>query len=160
LGILVCGRPFLAIFSILLLPIYFPSALLALLIAANYYADRRSGRLEKVLGQQEKRAAQRENRERRAARAVEARKEELIRAFREPPKPAPVLTLAGPAQPPAPRKPPITLAEIREHAVATKDAAIRAYHNLPEWAQPISWGLAAGTPVSVAIVLFMLFRGR
>ena len=27
-----------------------------------------------------------------------------------------------------------------------------AYSNLPEWAQPITWGLAAATPISIIII--------
>jgi hypothetical protein len=41
-------------------------------------------------------------------------------------------------------------------AVLTKQSAVKAYRDLPEWAQPITWGLAAGTPVSALFFLFMI----
>ncbi len=37
-------------------------------------------------------------------------------------------------------------------------SAIDGYRALPEWAQPITWGLAAGTPFSIALVIFMVAR--
>lgn len=37
--------------------------------------------------------------------------------------------------------------------------SVRAYHELPEWGQPVVWGLAAGTPFSI-IAAFMFLRSK
>jgi uncharacterized membrane protein YqaE (UPF0057 family) len=59
--------------------------------------------------------------------------------------------------PPKPHKPVLTLKDIRDFLAQARDGAVFAYRNLPEWAQPITWGLAAATPVSVIIMIFALW---
>lgn len=51
-----------------------------------------------------------------------------------------------------------TLASIGAVLASAKKAAIQAYEELPEWAQPITWGLAAGMPMSALFFLFMITR--
>ena len=68
-------------------------------------------------------------------------------------------------RPKAPRPPLVTTEKVRrwsalarEHAIVAKTTALNAYRALPEWAQPITWGLAAATPVSFVMLTIFLCR--
>jgi len=62
--------------------------------------------------------------------------------------------------PPDPRKPLLTSEDIRVFISQTREGAMFAYSNLPEWAQPITWGLAAATPISIIIIAVSLWLSR
>ena len=181
LAILLCGRIFQAAFSLLLLPFYFPSALWAILVVADHKANKRTDRLIKAQGKaakatvttqvqvinqvtvinqpppaevgnplvdevirdRQRKAAERARTEAERVRLnlqlenerAKARRDRIIRMIASSPKQA--LNAIGSAG----------------------KASIVAYHELPEWAQPISWGLAAGTPFGViAAFLFLTKR--
>jgi len=160
LAILLCGRLFLAIFSILLTAcFYFPGALVALLVVSATLADERNRTLIIALDKSSK--AQLKAVERETRKLVEAMKDQQktqVAAAQAPQTPSPQ-TL------PPPRKPLLTMDQIRgaiaasrDGIIGAKDGAIFAYQNLPEWAQPIAWGLAAGTFISVGMTTIFLVR--
>ncbi len=172
LAILLCGKPFQALLSIPLLCMYFPSALWALLVVSDHKANRRTDRLIRAADRNAKellRSAERNAAEvARAVRQQQPRPQVIIQqqppasipadqAFvREQPKPSPA-SPAGELPPPAP-SPRFTLDDLRVMVARGRDAAIAAYRDLPEWAQPVAWGLAAGTPVAMALALFWMVR--
>lgn len=174
LAILLCGKPFQAILSLPLCVCYFPSALWAILVVSDHKATRRN---EAAMRGAEKSAAAMvkalDKNMRALTREVERETREIKRQAREAPVVlAPVaparqaIPAPAPEVEPAPRrKPLVTLAGIRTAIVGAKEGAIRgttsalaAYRELPEWAQPITWGLAAASPVSMVIAIFALSR--
>lgn len=174
LAILMCGRVFLCLISIPLCFLYFPSALLALLVVAAYYEDHHYDRfITASLGiersymkiwkshlnvvnesiREDTRAVRDERM--RARQAAKAQASHVTAQAPPPPR----------AAPRPPRRPLITRQGIEsarlmivEMATLTRDQSVAAYRSLPEWAQPITWGLAAGTPVSLVFVLVMILR--
>lgn len=162
LAIFLCGRPFLALFSVILLIGYFPAALVALLVVSNKYAQKRHLEQIAAIGEQTKTVT----------KAMKAASAASIKASAQRPSPVPTQAVAAapkaaaapaPAVASLPRAPLMVrikdgVAAIGPAFAATKEAAIQAYQDLPEWAQPITWGLAAGTPVSMAFVLFMVMK--
>jgi hypothetical protein len=169
LAILMCGHLFLALFSILLCPFYFPAALLALLVASDYYAARREDRhfnqamkIEKSYLKAYKSHVAEVNRglrdERKFVRAERRKLESQAKAERKQ-----MEADARALEPP--REPRFTwdrakaiAARTRELSIVAKESAVRAYRDLPEWAQPISWGLAAGSVASVGMMIFLAAR--
>lgn len=157
LAILMTGRLFQAVFSCFLLPFYFPSALWAILVVADHKANRRTAGVVAAIRKQKpadvkvttnvvtnvqvvnhfhdssfvdgmlREQADRAERAR-LAQAAE-RKQARNRAIRAAVLGLPALTA--------------------ETARSTRVASVRAYHALPEWAQPVVWGLAAGTPPAI-----------
>ena len=59
--------------------------------------------------------------------------------------------------PPVPRKPLLTSEDIRVFISQAREGVMFAYRNLPEWAQPITWGLAAATPISIMMIAMWLW---
>jgi hypothetical protein len=79
--------------------------------------------------------------------------------------PTPAPASLGPVTKPLPREPLITIegiqafcARVKDGAIQAKNHAMFAYQNLPEWAQPITWGLAAATPVVIIVMTFRLMN--
>jgi hypothetical protein len=177
LAILLCGKPFQALFSLLLLVFYFPSVLWALLVVVDHKANARN---RAVMANADRNAT-------RQVTALERQTRDLTRALQDQQKsPVGVVQVqqTGPTQPlpqrtnpavsltpkPAavsiarfmPTEPLITIegvrafcARVKVGAIQAKDGAIFAYQNLPEWAQPIAWGLAAATPVIIIVAALM-----
>jgi uncharacterized membrane protein YqaE (UPF0057 family) len=156
LAILLCGKPVQAMLCLLMCCSYFPAALWAMLIVSNHKADKRTAAMATAqLG-----ATQ----EQTAAIKQMVRLQQQAMLANVPAAPIPSLP-AAPIAPKPPRKPIVTMAGIRTAAstawaslVSAKGEAIRAYHNLPEWAQPITWGLAAGTPISIIMAIVIMLR--
>ncbi len=160
LAILLCGRLILAIFSI---PLWFcgwlPGALLALLVVSATLADRRNQELIQSIDKNAKVQV----------KAVQQQTRELTKAMKAQQQTSVINVQVAPASAPHPLPPPrtpmLTASNLRGAIVAAKDGligaksgAIFAYQNLPEWAQPIAWGLAAGTPVSLAMTAYFLMK--
>jgi uncharacterized membrane protein YqaE (UPF0057 family) len=149
LAILLCGRPFLAIVSIPLLGCYFPAAIVALLVVSEHKAKTRQKQFLNEL-----RAIHTEP-------SGETRRHPHVdQGFhlpapppekKRPAKPAPV-EAPTPEEPAEPRVP------LGERLKALGESAKLAYNALPEWGQPVIWGLAAATPFSAAIVFWQLAR--
>jgi uncharacterized membrane protein YqaE (UPF0057 family) len=162
LAILLCGRPFLALFSIILLLGYFPAALLAMLVVSSTLADRRSRDQVAAIREQTKHLT----------RAIKGQPAPVVitnvavvvsghgaarPAGIPTPAPAALPTDAEPALPPGARI--ARLSGLFVHSMTSaKSAGIKAYQDLPEWAQPITWGLSAGSVVSVALACFIVLR--
>lgn len=161
LGILLCGKPFQAILCFFLtLCFWFPGALYALLVTSNWYADRRIDRLAKAtVGATQAMAAE-----------VRAQTKVIKAASKAASKAATVTTRSSLPDPipdqdqhqdPVAREPWITresIANAKASLVSIKSESIRAYQNLPEWAHPITWGLAAGSAIAVPLMLFMIAK--
>lgn len=167
LAVLLCGRPFTAVVVLLLSVVYFPGALVALLVVSGHYADRRSDRsADRIAGQIHRGqvASTRQNwaiyqAAERQARAGERQAELLARAIEGrapapalPPAPAPALEVEAITDEAPPRKP---IGEVAREAIGR---ARYAYDSLPEWAQPVVWGLAAATPAVLLLVALMAAR--
>jgi hypothetical protein len=58
-----------------------------------------------------------------------------------------------------PRKPLLTLEDVLGFITRASEDAVIAYCNLPEWAQPITWGLAVATPISIIMFALWVSRG-
>ncbi len=177
LAILLCGKPIQAIICVPLYFLYFPAALWALFVVSSHKADVRNRALMK--NAEKHSVAQ--------VKAIERQTRELTRSLREQHVPEIVIQVPQPVQarplpsptpaqipaparqvvasPAQPKQPLITGEDIhafisrgRTAAVRAKEGAVFAYQNLPEWAQPIAWGLAAATPISLVIVILFLSR--
>ena len=164
LAILFCGRPFLALFSLFLLPFYFPSALLALLIVASYHAERRDEYLIKAMQKTARHGSRMVDEMQRQQRRWEKEDAKELAAREKTEKDRARLASDGPMVfVPTPKK--LLSQSIKEGLTnigpvlsQTKAATIEAYHSLPEWAQPIVWGLSAGSLLSVVTILILIFR--
>jgi hypothetical protein len=175
-AILMCGHVFLFLISIPLCFFYFPAALLALLVVAAFYERHHDDRyVERSLNIQSDylKIMKAHYRSLNASIEEDTRMAKLERKLRKQKAKAAAVSWQGPK--PA-RKPLITWQGARsaaaiawrgarsgavmvgEMAVLTKRSAILAYRDLPEWAQPITWGLAAATPLSVVFVLVMTLK--
>lgn len=173
LAILLCGKPFQAMLSVPLCIPYFPSALWALLVVSDRKAWQRT---RAVTGNADKnskgqiKAMERQTREQVAA--MERQRRELQRQTAElrrvadvvaPPELVEVRVAPVVLDPVQARKPLVTMARVRSaltHAKAgtslARTSAISAYRELPEWAQPITWGLAVASPISLVIAVLFL----
>jgi hypothetical protein len=180
LAILLCGKPIQAIICIPLCVTIFPPMLWALLVVSGHKADLRNNKQMKNATRNSKaqikaierqtRATERAIRESQPSQTVVV---QVVQVHVEPPE-RPQLPPQGRARPIAPDKAPIilddlaaepeppvkaprvTLEDLRNLVAQAKQGAIDGYQNLPEWAQPISWGLAAATPISLIVILLFL----
>ena len=180
LAIFLSGKPFQAVLSLFIFPFYFPCALWALLVVSARKADLRHREMLKATKAQTKEI-------KKQTKEMARQTKELSRAIRDQPinelamQAIRANTPQQPSLPPnppsiAPTLPPEPIAgystevvpvttRIREAAKmawgslkSAKSAGLLAYRELPEWAQPITWGLAAGTPVSIVFAAVMLAR--
>lgn len=167
LAVFLTGRVFQALFSLFLLPFYFPAALWALLVVSAHKADQRARRFAKTEARAtvttnvnvnnlihlpptsresnalvEEVLAERREDSRRALARFE-RRLELEAAERRTARNAMI------------RAAPMRVMWLIDDA---RLASIGAYRTLPEWAQPITWGLALGTPFSMVAALLFLKR--
>lgn len=159
LALLLCGKVFQAMLALLLLPTcvgYFPSAAWALCAVGNYHTERRHRELIRALDRQTQATRERANQPTPAPVIV-------ARPALVPPAPRPVISPPAPKTPRPPRRP--TGVVVAEYIAAARAAtrwgwrsALEGYGNLPEWCQPIVWGMLAATPISLAIIVVMLLR--
>jgi uncharacterized membrane protein YqaE (UPF0057 family) len=173
LAILLCGKPFQAMLNVPFCLLYFPGALWAVLVVSSHKADVRNRALIDSVERSTKAQAKLiERQTRELTRAMRAQPAQVIEI--QAPRPAPVRPLPKPAiqsadqvaaYPRPPKHPLVTTEGIRSFAVWARKGAVRAkegavfaYQNLPEWAQPITWGLALATPI--ILVMFILFFSR
>lgn len=192
LAVLLTGRIFTAIFVLFLSLVYFPGALVALLVVSGHYADKRTGKLLKA-GERQHRAAMkaggkqheamlREMRDihesttaqnkalyeasMRQALAAERQAAAAEKALGPQQRPARSLPPASPGSQPAPEPDAIDVefTEVEPKPTARERFEILlaqtkfAYDSLPEWGQPVVWGLAAATPVVTLIAAVMAMR--
>lgn len=159
LAILLCGRLFLALISIPLLLFYFPSALLALLVVSSSNADRRHREHLSAMKDQTREMTKAMKKQRHEPRVTVVQQTVNVIVPQVPQQ-----KLAPPAPsavevedvPELPRQP--IFAVIKGNVSIAIKSGVEAYKDLPEWAQPISWGLAAGSALSIPFVGFMIFR--
>lgn len=177
LAVLLCGRPFMAIFVFLASLLIFPGMLLALLIVSSHYADQRSRQIVKQLHKGQV-AATKQNyalyktmeRQARAAEAQAAMTAELLKrqqsqpAIAAQPNPA---SLPGPVQATAAETVdsesednarPVQSRSVGDQMKEFADLLKTGYGALPEWGQPVVWGLAAATPFVLVMLLVMVLR--
>ena len=161
LAVLLCGKPFQAIVNFFLtLAFYFPGALHALLVVGSRNTERRHNEHLEVMREHTK-------------VVKHATKVVPMPAPIPAPAPAPPPTYQAPAAPkPTPVPIPISIPDpvklveprepfgdrIKAAVVGAKEGAIAGYQGLPEWAQPVTWGLAAGSVFSLFLVAMILFR--
>lgn len=163
LAVLLCGKPFQSVLSFFLTICgYFPGALHAMLVVSSVEADRRSREQIKAIKQQTKELKKGMMAQSAVAVAIAATQASRPMAMTHS-RPA---AIAGPS----PSGPALAqgrpLAEtIRDGFLAigpalasTRAAAVRAYRELPEWAQPITWGLSAGSVASILLLILLLVR--
>jgi uncharacterized membrane protein YqaE (UPF0057 family) len=157
LAVLLCGKPFQSVINFFLtLCFYFPGALHAMLVVSSTNADRRSRDQIEAIREQTNALA----------RMMKGHPSAGQSAPRPAPAPAPAPAPnphKAPSAPIAPGRPfgdrvRDAFAAILPALASLKAAAIRAYQELPEWAQPITSGLAAATPLSIVFVVIMLSR--
>jgi uncharacterized membrane protein YqaE (UPF0057 family) len=170
LALLLCGKPFQAIFCLPFCCLgWFPGALWAFMAVGNYEADRRNRALMRAGDRNAKAQIKAMDRQtaalERAAREHAAAVERAVQA----PEPQPTIIHVQPHQPPpqplpapvappaAPREPLWTWDDARALASRAKAELVTSYHNLPEWGQPIVWGLAAASPITFLMVIGRLF---
>jgi len=161
LAVLLCGKPFQAILNCLLtLCFYFPGALHAILVVSSSHADRRHREQMKAIQEQTEslqRAMEQTGGSTSSVRPPEPTAEQPRKGYhisRPEPWQAKPQKVAAPTKPPG--EP--LLARVKTTLAAFKEATWQAYRELPEWAQPITWGLAAGSAVSFLVVAFLLWR--
>jgi uncharacterized membrane protein YqaE (UPF0057 family) len=185
LAILLCGKPFQAIICIPLSFLYFPAVLWALLVVSSHKAELRNRALMRNADKNAKaqiKAIDRQTRElnrllleQQEAQAIKVHTTQQPQPRQLPPgsRPLPASVPAqqagstGTSQEPALVEEPWLSADrvrglverAKLGAIQARDGAVFAYQSLPEWAQPITWGLAAATPVSIVMLIFFLSRG-
>ena len=181
LAILLSGRIFQAMFSLLVLPFYFPCALWAILVVGDHKANKRTDRLikaqgkaprtavlhqvqiinqvtvisqtgaadvgnplvDEILADQKRKAGARSHQRAEQSKIDLQPKSDQAKVKRDR-----IVALITSS----PKQALLAVSQVRA-------ASIVAYHELPEWAQPITWGLAAGTPFAmIAAFLFMTKR--
>ena len=159
LALLLCGKPFQALICLPLCCFYFPAALWAILVVANHNADRRALKVADIQVQAIK--AQTAALHRLAKSHEKAVESQGALAPVPAPRPVPDDAFIPAASPKAPWKMP-DLAGLwgsaRDGLLMVRVEAVRAYRNLPDWAEPIVWGLSAGTVVSVPLVMFLVSK--
>ncbi len=154
LAVLLCGKPFQAILNfVLTLCCYFPGALHAMLVVSSTNAERRH-REHMVALDTHTRAVEQ------AARSQARKTVQSQAPIAATPVPPPIATPSDDSTSIPVEKKPIGLVfqECLASIANAKESAILAYQELPEWAQPIIWGLSAGTLVSFCVVIVILFR--
>lgn len=175
LAILLCGKPFTALIALPLTFLYFPAVLLSLLVVASHKADVRAAKMAaayresgkeqvKAIDRQTK-AIDRQTKVSLAATAAQTKVlAEAIKSREPQPRgelPAPGLGKPVPtgdaSYPPAPPRR-LRWSDVTGSILAAKSRAIEAYRMLPEWAQPIVWGCAAATPLSIILAALFLAR--
>ncbi len=165
LAILLCGKPVLALLCIPICVFYFPAALIALLIVAGHNAEisrRRS--MDNAIDVFAQAIVN-------IARPDLAQYQQHKTASNEEKVSFPILIFIGMAFiiylsmrftfRLILATPSLIIASavlVRQFVIYCKEASIVAYKNLPEWAQPITWGLAAGTPISIILILVITLR--
>lgn len=164
LAVLLCGKPFQSVLNCgLTLCLYFPGALHALLVVSSHKADVRSRREIKAIEEQT----------RRLERAIGDGRPPVVQqvvnvTIRHPSShvlPAEIEiddedeSVWRPTRPALSfRWVPTAIAKAKDATRAGGYATLLAYQNLPEWAQPISWGLAAGSILSFALLAAIAAR--
>jgi uncharacterized membrane protein YqaE (UPF0057 family) len=139
LAILACGKPIQALFSFVMMVTCFGwplSTIWALCVVANFDADRRHRDLVAHLA-------------RPASIAVTMQPGPDVPALSpvaSMPTPTPALKASRPPNRPAGE------GLLAGFAVVRETLAV-GYGNLPEWSQPIIWGLAAAAPISAILIL-------
>lgn len=176
LAVLLTGRIFTAIVVLFLSLAYFPGALVALLVVSGHNADRRNKALIRTMDKHHKASMKAEKTSAMAMERQAKSTEDLVKLQKQQarsatapallpgstptphvaaptpsPSALPVPDDASPAALPGP--------SLRERAEVVAAEAKRAYDSLPEWGQPVVWGLAAASPVSAAMLIIMALRG-
>jgi hypothetical protein len=143
------GRPFaaIALFPLMCLG-WFPAVIVALLIVASHEADERARLNRNAIRQQT------------ADLYAQAA---YLAGRQQPPRPVAASLPPSSQQPPSPPPPRPARFQVDFAAIATEyQAAIadawvftkRAYAELPDWVQPILWGAAAATPITLGIIIW------
>lgn len=171
LAVLLTGRPFLAVFVLFLSLVYFPGALVALLVVSGHYNashldralrglerdQREHDRRMRTLDRELKEAARRNRQLHKAQMKTAALEQKALKesAVKPPPEPELPEPAAEPVPPGMIAVPPPTMGD-RVASVLEQTRA--AYDSLPEWGQPVVWGLAAATPVVMLMVAMKAMR--
>ena len=163
LAILMCGKLLLAMFSVVLLIGYFPAALLALLVVSAKKAEERNSILIKVVAKGAMAQARATEKLAKAIRnqgptTVVVQVNQVVNLGQPAPEIAPQPKAESTPELPPPAPSP-TFRDAWMAIVRVKEGAAFAYRELPEWAQPISWGLMAGSSISlIGAALILITR--